>query len=882
VLAVAFAAPLLAAASAAAQPIPRDRTIDFIPLSYPRIVAQTEANARLHLFGNADAPGYRDIAPRDGVDDRRAERLLSLAERFGPILVQNTSDAPMDFRRFMEFTDTWILNVDTWNLVGDRKALQRSDTINLLAAARHPCPAGAESLSAAPTLPIGPPASSPPPPQPPTPERPREVLRAPELAAVADDCRLLTLLEELDPYDPTCERQRRLVVEQDTDLFKVLFFDFPGDGPETWKQAFTSVYSGRLKSEFDRHVRIYIHPFIQEISSNLEGSLGYDFVLQYYFFYPTNDGGNNHEGDWEHINVSITPLSALGRYLTEEEISAILEDDEYPVPGGPAADIDADPLVIGKIEYYFHHKVMDLDFARPNAYAPREAWEREVRELARERSGERWFWREIRYRAWLDDEETLINTHPIGFIGADNKGLDQLLAKPGGYNRDSHGTFPFTGLYKDVGASGASEEIASTVDHRALYRKFGDRFAAAEPRFERGNAIPFVSRERLELLPDWERVHDLVLNEPTVRREWAWLLLPIRFGYPATESPFAGVVAHAETGNLAPFAPQFQEFWNRTAPASGSHAYAPHRFSSLFPLGLQDTFRNDWGFLNATLPVLGVLPPLDLAWRVGLLPVRAAVGRQDPTFYPGSDIPYRLVSVTGGAQKLYLPDETVELLFTGNHGLELLGRLTEFEDFRIDTDNLKGEVEHPWVFAGQIDLFLGKRFSSQNTLWNSRSHVGFSGTDYATDIEHVVSSRLNQWELAGSFRYEVFAADLHPFLKLGYGWTWYRLEEIALDGEPLDNDRSPWFNQPSFKSFGDLLPSSWHYGVGLEYIVRKSYAPLPGGIDLGLTVEAFWTRYELGRDLLLALLSADSLTGGTVGSLNVTRFNLLLGLTLGF
>ncbi|NIT36405.1 MAG: hypothetical protein GTN49_07880, partial [candidate division Zixibacteria bacterium] len=29
-------------------------------------------------------------------------------------------------------------------------------------------------------------------------------------------------------------------------------------------------------------------------------------VIQYWFFYPFNDWVNDHEGDWEHINVRIT------------------------------------------------------------------------------------------------------------------------------------------------------------------------------------------------------------------------------------------------------------------------------------------------------------------------------------------------------------------------------------------------------------------------------------------------------------------------------------------------------------------------------------------------------------------------------------------------
>ena len=65
-------------------------------------------------------------------------------------------------------------------------------------------------------------------------------------------------------------------------------------------------------------------------------------------------------------------------------------------------------------------------------------------------------WKKIRYLAYLDDKETIVNTHPVCFIGADNKGLDQLLCMPGGKNRDSHGSYPFPGMYKDIGPAGAT------------------------------------------------------------------------------------------------------------------------------------------------------------------------------------------------------------------------------------------------------------------------------------------------------------------------------------------------------------------------------------------------------------------------------------------
>jgi len=843
----AVAAALLFACQSLAVSIPRDAYLAYVPLEYPRLVAQTQASARFHLYGDRDAPGYRDQDPVDGIDDRRAEVLASLAARFGPLLVQNTTDVPMDFRKFMEFTDTWRLYVDTWNTVGG-STLLRSDEIDLVGLARTPCPE----------------------PWPGTRDVSLEAGRARN-----DDCQLLALLDEFDPYQPRNPRLNCFVVENDADPFKVLFFDFPGEGPETWKQEYEEAFTGNLKREYRDYARVYAHPYVAEVRSNLDGSLGYAFVIQYFFFYPTNDGGNNHEGDWEHLNVNITPLSARHRLLTADEVRAILT--EGVTYGG--AD---DPLVIREIDYYFHTNHMTLDFTRPDAYAPRQQWQAEIDRLEHERSGARWLWRQIRYRTWLDDDETVINTHPVGFIGADNKGLDQVLAKPGGKNRDSHGTFPFTGLYKDVGPGGASEQIASTCDHRALYREYGDRFAPDDARFQRGNTVSFVAPDRIALVPDWERIRGAVREDPKARRDWFWMLLPIRWGYPATESPFAGVIGHAETGNLAPFGPHYQGGWNRSGVTSGFEEYDPHQFDSLFPMGLQDTFVNSWGFLNLTLPVLGILPPIDVAWRVGLLPFRAALGRQHPVFFPKDNIPFRFVSLGASRLEARLPEDTLGLLFTGKSGLELFARLNELDPEFLSASSSDDIIERPVTVGWQLNLFLGRRFASQNTLWHARSDLGFDIRSFNLDRTISVRSQLNSWELAGSLRYNLLLSDLQPYLKLGYGWTWYRVEDVTLDGAPLDVDDSPWFHQPSFDSLGDILPSSWHGGLGLEYIILRSYAELPRGIDIGVTFEATWTNYELGQDLLLTLLTADSLTGEAVKNVRVTRFNWMLGLTASF
>ena len=62
---------LAAAADVPGQKVRRDTYYDYLPPA-PKIVGQTAASARLHLYGDTSAPGYQDRDPTDGIDDARA------------------------------------------------------------------------------------------------------------------------------------------------------------------------------------------------------------------------------------------------------------------------------------------------------------------------------------------------------------------------------------------------------------------------------------------------------------------------------------------------------------------------------------------------------------------------------------------------------------------------------------------------------------------------------------------------------------------------------------------------------------------------------------------------------------------------------------------
>jgi len=812
------AVALLAAAHAAfAGDMPKSEYYQYIPLDYTRPIRQTQASADLNLYGDPSAPGYRDEDPVDGVDDRRHAALQDLGVRFAPYLVPNTTAVPMDWKKFMAGRSSWPLYIDTWNQAVEGGELVREEQIDWLALDGTGCPEAA----------------------------------SPEDRAGTDDCRLLSLIEEFDPEDPTSGYYRHAAVDSRVDPFKVLYFNFPGSDEKTWREEYEDPVSGELPQKYWSFAKTYLHPFAEEVR-DYEGKLtGYELVLQYWFFYSWNDGGNNHEGDWEHVNIIVAPKGSVTRPQTPEEM-------EFMLDGGGASPADGDRyVVIKRVDYYFHEKVWTLDYARPNVYLDRESWKKQFDAFPTERINQHYVWQHLRERAYEDAAETVINTHIVGFIGADNKGTDQILASPGGKNRDSHGTFPFLGLYKNVGPAGASEHINAPFHYHQYFA--GDRPGLEDGRQGRGRVLRLDRPDRVEIVPDWERIHPLLYTDPVVRREWSWLVLPIRWGYPAAESPFAGVVSHASTGNLAPQTGSQNRGWNRSGAGSGFHDYSPHRYSDFFALGWVDRFQNNWGWLNATFPTLSILPPLDLA----LLAIRTPISffkTNSSTFLQADNLPFRFLSLEAGAIIQDLPDDFTALLLNRDQVHEILDATgtTDIEGL-IVTDQ---HVDQPTSFVGRASLYVGRRFASENAFWVT--HAGMSVSLVGGDGEqHKVESELAMWEYAGSMRVNFSASTFQPYAKLGYGVTGYHLQDVRVNGAPIPTSESP-----------SLHPFVWHYAVGLEWLPIASVAPPPRGMDIGLRIEFSQFRHDLQLDhitdpLLLALGQVSSSRGITRSAVQV-------------
>jgi hypothetical protein len=741
--------------------IPQDQYLRYVPLRYPRIISQTRASVRFHLYGDPESPTFRDGAPVDGIDDRRAEWLVALATRFAPIMVRNSSQFPMDFRAFYD-QDGFSLYIEDWDIARASFSLVESERIDLSRLGDRPCPG------------------------------------TPPTATDNDDCRLLALIERFGPGRTPLESEA--VAAPERELFSVLHLDLPGFDEGSWKRE----YGPKNRSRYVGARRVFAHPFIAEVSDE-NGGPAYELVLQFWFFYPANDGPNNHEGDWEHINVIVSPRSRVTAPLDAAAMAALLDR--------PSSDQDDDPLVIRRIEYYLHHYVTPLDFSAPNAYAPRNEWERQAAAVAAERGIGTRVLERVRRRAWRDEAETTINTRPIVWIGGDGIGMHNVLQMPGLKDRDGHASYPFRGYYKRIGAASVGERVLEAFDHVEYFADPTRSWHAVEDYGDPGT---------IALTPDWEHLLPLVRSDAKVRRDWSWLVLPLRFGYPASPSPVAGFVAHSDMGNVAVVGPAFNDGWNRLGDSAGYELYDLVEMSWARPLGLTDSFFPRLGFLNAPILYFMIKPPLDLIWRTAALPVRAAFSSRQPTFLPASAPASRAVSFEVGPVLTDVSDSFQALFFNRDQFPELVVILAIL--LPPDSGPLEITPHFGWAAAPayQLVFHLSPRFSVESAFVHYQADVGFDVAAEQLDEPLRARGRLDQIDYQGALRFNLLTGSVQPYVKYGHGLTSYRLKDVNVNGVFLSEPDSPRFR-----------PTTAWWNLGFNETI------LGGGVD--------WSRVRIGR-----------------------------------
>jgi len=756
---------LLVQTTAHAQKFTRKNYLDFLPPS-PKIITQTQASQMLHLYGDCQDSSYQDSNPMDGIDDHRKLRLDSLAAMFSPILRKNNFSTPQDFEKMLRIRynkdrdkiyedSTSFLFVDTWDLTKASSELVSSDSIKL----------------GLPDQPLD-----------------RE-----------NDEKLKMLILEFHPDSFKTQK-----IHPERHFKKSLFFDFPGNCEKSWKKIYQKVDEKKSK--------IYAHFLVHEpLPSTV--SARFELAIQYWVFYPFNDGANNHEGDWEHITVRITTLERKGGLFTDHDIERILDHTNTEI---------LDSLIIKKVDYYFHHAVISLDYQAVDFFQDRKSFLSSLREPNKERLLQSWINEQIYNRIHMVKDS--INTHPIGYIAGDNMGLDQLIKLPGGKNRNPHGNYPFPGIWKHIGPAGATEKINGEKTLKFVLPPIDKpKFISVQKvkteqyyRSEKNPNFITYTRSDIILIPDWERVIDLALTYPEVRRKWFW--------------------------NSAPPGPAYNTAWNRVGPTSGFEEYNPHVFPKQFLFGFQDNFLNKWGFLNLTLPTFISMPIINLGWSIS-----GGWFGFKPKFYPRQELPFRYVSF------VYRPFHTI----SDNDFVHLLPDTTNptIQSFVLNYDGYidgKSFKHKGYTSYGgfMININLG-RYSSENTFSMSNSKLKYKIRDGADKSVGQVEGDLSFYEFYGSFKYCFSRRNFKPFLRGGYGWSIYRVKNMTLNGEPFDPEKTQWFHNTIF-------PNTGHLGAGFELfasqnngIMRKRFLGriyYIGEPEFGIRIEYTFHFHKLGKD----------------------------------
>jgi hypothetical protein len=93
-------------------------------------------------------------------------------------------------------------------------------------------------------------------------------------------------------------------------------------------------------------------------------------------------------------------------------------------------------------------------------------------------------------------------------------------------------------------------------------------------------------------------------------------------------------------------------------------------------------------------------------------------------------------------------------------------------------------------------------------------------------------------------------------------------------------------NKPSFNSLSDILPNTWHWGVGMELIFLRNITGIHRGIDLSLRAEYSVFYNNLALDLSHVSLRNLALAFPTYGDIpkseTAARQNINLIFTLSY
>ncbi len=158
------------------------------------------------------------------------------------------------------------------------------------------------------------------------------------------------------------------------------------------------------------------------------------------------------------------------------------------------------------------------------------------------------------------EPEIVDGTHPVAYVGGR---MYNILDYPiriltGDRNEGSHGHFPYAGEWEGAGGLSAPESVTKP-----------DKDST---RVIRHNEF------RVVLTPEPAGVD--YVRVPETLTEWAWLLLPARWGFPAAPS-VGSQIKLVDVGNRSPYGLAYNPAFNRTSPGLAYPAYHVRKINTL-------------------------------------------------------------------------------------------------------------------------------------------------------------------------------------------------------------------------------------------------------------------------------------------------------------
>ena len=124
--------------------------------------------------------------------------------------------------------------------------------------------------------------------------------------------------------------------------------------------------------------------------------------------------------------------------------------------------------------------------------------------------------------------------------------------------------------------------------------------------------------------------------------------------------------------------------------------------------------------------------------------------------------------------------------------IPLVDQLAEVSGDSVVNANSIGSLNDlalQWMFG--VNLYLGRRFVSETTLRHGNSTIGEQLVVQGAPGVYDLQANLDFWELVGQMRYNLGTGAFEPYIKGGYGLSWYQLQDATLGGEVLGTGSPP-------------------------------------------------------------------------------------------